>query len=113
MLDDADRQEIRESIEAQKERLERTIERLEAQMQPIPPDRAIGRLTRMEAINSRSVAHTSLQSARRNLARLTEVEARIGDEDYGVCSRCRRPIPTKRLLLAPDSRVCVACASPR
>ena len=34
---------------------------------------------------------------------------RVDDGDYGVCSECGRPIPSRRLLAVPDATACVEC----
>ena len=36
---------------------------------------------------------------------------RIGQGMYGVCSKCRREIGSKRLVALPYTTVCVKCAS--
>ncbi len=78
---------------------------------PIPPDNAIGRITRMEAINSKSINEAALTSARNKLAGLERALDQIDDPDFGYCSVCEELIPVKRLMLMPESTMCVNCAS--
>jgi len=45
---------------------------------------------------------------------LEEVEAALGRieaGDYGLCERCRRPIPEGRLQALPETRHCVTCSA--
>lgn len=37
--------------------------------------------------------------------------ARIREGDYGICERCERPIPARRLDAIPWARLCVPCQS--
>ena len=77
---------------------------------PIAPENAIGRISRMDAINNKSVAEASLRNRRRKLAKLRVAYEKIGEEGYGICSTCKKIINPKRLLLMPESDKCVLCA---
>lgn len=83
---------------------------LEAMTQPISPDNSIGRLSRMDAINTRSANQTALNAARVRLARLTKILPLIESADYGECEECLAIIPFGRLMLVPESEYCVACS---
>ena len=96
---------VRETLE----RLSGEIETLEELVKPVAPDRAIGRLSRLEAINEKSMNEAALQSAKRRQTRLTAVLAQLGDDDFGLCAECDEPIPFARLMIVPGSTVCVAC----
>jgi RNA polymerase-binding transcription factor len=100
------KQEITGEIEAQK----RLIESLEVTSKPVPPDDAIGRLTRMEAINSRSVSEASLHSARSKLVKLETALGKVDRPEFGVCIRCEKPIPSGRIKVMPENVLCVPCA---
>jgi DnaK suppressor protein len=86
------------------------IEAYKALTQPIAPDDSIGRLTRMEAINSKSINEDALRKARSKLSRLERALRNIGDPDFGLCRDCEEPIPFARLMAMPESSLCVACA---
>ena len=91
--------------------LEETIASLKTLTKPIPPDDSIGRLTRMEAINSKSINEAALAAARLKQSKLTEALKRIDDDpDFGLCLECEEPIPVARLLLLPETTHCVKCA---
>ena len=80
------------------------------QTKPVEPDRAIGRLTRQDAMLSHSMA---LELRRRNQQRLRGVEqalARIESGSYGECARCGDEIAEARLAVRPEAPLCVACA---
>jgi DnaK suppressor protein len=77
---------------------------------PISPDNAIGRLTRMEAISSKSINEAALKKAKNTLPKLERALARIDDPDFGLCSECEAPIPPARLMILPETDICVKCA---
>jgi DnaK suppressor protein len=103
------KKEIIEEIEAQKH----LIESLEETSKPVPPDDAIGRLTRMEAINSKSISDASLSAARTKLAKLGTALEKIDQPDFGICIRCDNPIPFGRIKAMPENVLCVPCAEKR
>ena len=105
-----EKQLLNEKIDEEMVRLNHEIELLVEQTKPVAPDRAIGRLTRMEAINAKSIAEANLRNARSRVTKLEQALTRVDDEDFGICTRCERPIPYKRILLVPESTRCVRCA---
>lgn len=105
-----DKRRIQSKIESAITQLHQDLPQLEAQARPVAPDEAIGRLTRMEAINSRSIAEANLRNARQKLARLKIMLAKIDSEDFGRCRQCDDPIPMGRLLALPGEDRCVQCA---
>ena len=78
--------------------------------QPVAPDDAIGRITRMDAINNKSVTEASLRQAEQKLKGLERVLSLVGTKDFGICVKCRKPIPSARILYRPQSLHCVNCA---
>lgn len=80
--------------------------------QPIAPENSLGRLTRMDALNNKSVNEATLRQAQYNLGRLEHVLHRIENEDptLGTCATCNEVIPLPRIMLMPESENCVKCA---
>lgn len=89
---------------------EKKIAGYEEMSAPVSPDDAIGRVSRMDAINNKAVAEAALRSARRKLDKLKTMQSNLDDPKLGICKRCGRPIPVQRLLLMPESPFCVRCA---
>lgn len=77
---------------------------------PVEPDCAIGRITRMDAINNKSVTEASLRQAEEKLRNLNQVLSNFGTKDFGLCLKCRSSIPLARILYRPESLYCVNCA---
>jgi DnaK suppressor protein len=78
--------------------------------QPISPENAIGRISRMDAINNKSVNDAALRKAELKLSNLQIALGKIDDADFGICIRCKNPIPMGRIFLLPQAITCVNCA---
>lgn len=109
-MTEEEKKSLKVKIAAESATLAVTIKSLEEASRPVPPDNAIGRLTRMEAINSKSVSEAALASAKIRLAGLRAAATKIDDPDFGSCTGCGEPIPVKRLLFMPEATRCVKCA---
>ncbi len=77
---------------------------------PIAPENAIGRISRMDAINNKSVNEAALRKSELKLNNLEVALTKINDFDFGICIRCKKSIPVGRILLMPHTLTCVNCA---
>ena len=102
-------QKIIEEIKIQKH----LIESFEEASKPVAPDNAIGRLTRLEAISSQGISEASLNSAKAKLAQLEKALEKVHLPQFGICARCSNSIPQGRIMLMPESAICVSCAEQR
>jgi DnaK suppressor protein len=107
---DQERQKIKERIIVEIEKTGKDIVALQELVKPISPDNAVGRLSRMEAINTKSVNEAALGAARRKLVKLKWAGENIDKPGFGICHECDEPIPMGRILLMPESNLCVQCA---
>jgi DnaK suppressor protein len=105
-----ERSQLTEQILAKIELLKKDIESYKELTKPIQPDVAIGRLSRMEAINSKSINENALYEAQATLGKLQHALKIIDRPDFGLCRECDEPIPVKRLLIMPEAGLCVQCA---
>lgn len=90
--------------------LKKDITSYKESVKPVSPDNAIGRITRMEAMNSKSMNEATLNKAKRTLIGLERALAHIDDPDFGLCAACDEPIPIARLMILPETQLCVKCA---
>lgn len=77
---------------------------------PIPPENSIGRISRMDAINNKSVVEAALRSAKDKMNQLKMIQNQQNNADFGICNKCKQTIPFGRLMIQPQSRFCVTCA---
>ncbi len=89
---------------------EAEILQLEDATKPISPENSLGRITRMDAINNKSVAEATLRTTKRKLGKLKLALIKIEEPTFGVCQRCKKGINPQRLLVMPESTHCVRCA---
>lgn len=97
---------IREKIEETKEE----ITQLEELTKPIKPDNAYGRLSRMDAINNKTINDAALRKQKKQLQKLERALDRIDEGNYGSCLKCGDDIPVGRLKFMPWTTKCVKCA---
>lgn len=84
---------------------------LEESTAPIAPDKALGRLTRLDAMQDKSVREAALAQARETLGKLEFALTRVFNPDFGICVGCGGEIPIERLAVLPGSVRCVECAA--
>lgn len=97
-------------IEQEIEKTNAKIAEYDEMSSPVSPDDAIGRVSRMDAINNKSVTESALRQAKDKLSKLRHALNRIDDEQFGLCQRCGKAIPVMRVVLMPQSPYCVNCA---
>lgn len=90
--------------------LDERIEEYRELTKPIPPENAIGRVSRMDAINNRSINEAALRTAEKQKQDLLRALDRLKDEKFGLCHACGMRIPLGRILLVPGATRCVQCA---
>lgn len=101
---------MKQIIQNEIAKTERNIEQFKKSTKPVAPDVAIGRLTRMDAIGSKSVTEAGLRQAEDRLNALKYVHSKVDDTDFGICISCKQPIAIERLLVIPESVYCIHCA---
>ena len=104
------REALRSHLQDSREMLGRQLPSLKESSRPVAPDNALGRLTRMEAIQSKEINQNAYRGAQAQLAAMDRALSHIDDTDFGLCSECESPIPLGRLKALPGSTRCVRCA---
>ena len=102
--------QIEEKLNNEVEETKTKITKYKELSQPIAPENSIGRVSRMDAINNKSVVEAALRSAKEKMNQLTMIQNQQNNADFGICNKCKKPIPFGRLMIQPQSRFCVTCA---
>jgi len=97
-----DKTNIKELIVQKIKQTEDHIKELEELTRPVAPDVAIGRVSRMDAINNKSVNEAALRQAKEKLRGLQHAFENIDKPSFGVCTRCGNEIPAGRILIVPE-----------
>jgi len=111
IMTDTQRAELIEQLERERGTTLDKIAEFQVLVQPISPDNAIGRVSRMDAISNKAINERALHQARERLTRLENTLKRATSPEFGLCMRCRSTIPIPRLVAIPGTVVCVECAS--
>ena len=110
-MTDKERAELKSKIELEIQKTESDISEIEKLTQPITPENSIGRVSRMDAINNKSVMEAALRNKKSKLTKLKIAIVKIEEKDFGLCAFCNNPIQPMRLMYMPESTRCVRCAS--
>ena len=70
----------------------------------------VGRLSRMDAMQSQAMHAESLRRVRLQIQALKRALSRIDSDDFGLCEACDEEIAADRLRLNPAAVLCIRCA---
>jgi DnaK suppressor protein len=99
-LTDQQREVLRRQLLAMRVALQERSQAARENARPVSPDPAIGRLTRMDAIQQQQMAlGQQINTALR----------RLGQDRYGLCLRCHEAIGFERLKARPTTTLCREC----
>jgi DnaK suppressor protein len=102
--------ELREELERQLRRLQRSMKTTEQAAKPVQLDQtAVGRLSRMDAIQNQHLTKNLQEREQARLGALNEALARLEEGTYGVCSACGEAISFDRLFVVPEADDCGTC----
>tara|TARA_B110000093_G_scaffold43487_1_gene46531 strand:- start:178 stop:510 length:333 start_codon:yes stop_codon:yes gene_type:complete len=109
-MDKAQLKEIQQKLLSEIETTQLKVDEYTELCKPIAPENAIGRISRMDAINNKSVVEAVLRETKNKMQQLQVMQNKINDADFGTCIKCEQIIPFGRLLIRPHSKFCVNCA---
>ncbi len=110
-MDEKSRDHFRTLLEARAKEIRALLASSDSADDSIEVDDAIGRLTRMEAIQAQAMSNEGRRRQQDRLPRIEAALSRISDGTYGICVRCANEIPRGRLEIMPEAAVCVQCAA--
>ncbi len=89
--------------------LEEDIYHLKEITKPVAPENSIGRISRMDAINNKSVNEATLRNSIERESKLKVALSELGSDNYGLCRKCGNLIEMGRLLIIPEGKLCMQC----
>lgn len=108
-LTDEQLDQFRLRLLAMSAQIEASLTQTEGDTKPVAPDSAIGRLTRMDAIQMQAMAQQNRRQLEvRGLQVAAALEGLQGG-NYGLCRHCKGPISLRRLEVLPESPFCLDC----
>ena len=109
-MDKTQIEDIKQKLKTEIEATQLKITEYAVLCKPIAPENAIGRISRMDAINNKSVVEAALREAEKKMQQLRLMQSKTENEDFGTCIKCKIAIPFGRLMIRPHSKFCVNCA---
>lgn len=108
-------------LEALRGQLTRLAQELEAAVagsaeaaRPVELDQpAVGRVSRIDAIQQQKMVEANRQAQRARLQLVRSAVQRLAQEEYGDCASCGECIGFARLEVRPESLFCIACQGAR
>lgn len=110
-MDNAKKSIIKSKLESEIKLQREKIIELEEITQPVSPDRAIGRISRMDAIHNKSINEAALNTARERMTKMEHAFANIDSPEFGLCEICNEEILPMRLFEMPEATTCTTCSS--
>ncbi|MFO7869660.1 MAG: TraR/DksA C4-type zinc finger protein [Bacteroidales bacterium] len=108
-MTEEEKKEIREIIAREIEKTTTKIEELQSFIEPVSPDNAIGRVSRMDAIQNKTIYEASVRNSKERLRLLEHIQQNQYDSNFGACAKCGKDIQIERLRLRPEIRFCARC----
>ena len=101
----------RQRLDAKRAELEAlSAEAADARATVMLDQQAVGRLSRMDAMQGQAMAEATERRRRLDLQRIEMAERRLSEGVYGFCTECDEEIPDGRLAIDPMAERCVGCA---
>ncbi|MBT5331899.1 MAG: TraR/DksA family transcriptional regulator [Porticoccaceae bacterium] len=95
-----------------KSELERALEDASQSAATVQLDQnAVGRLSRMDAMQQQNMALANQRSISTRLAKTHKALVALEAGDYGFCEECGEEINSGRLELYPETDLCLSCQS--
>jgi DnaK suppressor protein len=111
-MNENDIQRFKRLLEELRDELMSSQQMAQSATETVELDQAsIGRVSRMAAMQSQSMAVETTRLRQQQLRKIASALALIESGDYGYCSVCDTDINPKRLEIDPASTMCVSCAS--
>ncbi|MCH2449895.1 MAG: TraR/DksA C4-type zinc finger protein [Gracilimonas sp.] len=108
-MTDTEKKKLINIITLRIEEAKEEIEELKELVKPIPLDASIGRISRMDAINNKTINESSLREKKQELKKLERALENSESEKFGICTKCGDEIPFGRLEYMPHTTRCVKC----
>lgn len=102
-------EQIRHELLRALERLNRSVDRNGSAKNVDLDQTAVGRLSRIEAIQNQGLTNGLRERERIQLEQVLDALRRMDDGCYGTCTSCHGSIPYERLVVFPETRTCTPC----
>lgn len=102
---------LRLRLEARIAEIDIQVARSDDQTSAVAPDNAIGRLSRVDAVQAGYISDEVRRQITADRMRIQRALRMIAENNYGLCVRCQGEISVARLDAQPDATLCIDCAA--
>lgn len=111
-MNEQDLQHFKQLLQLEQQELIILTRAVQEATRPVKLDQSsVGRLSRMDAIQSQAMAQENKRRRSVQLLRISAALERIEAGEYGYCAACDEEINRRRLEVDPAAPFCVSCAS--
>lgn len=108
-MTEEEKNKLKKIIKSRIRETKEDISELTELVKPIPLDASIGRISRMDAINNKTINESSLREKKQQLNKLERAIENAESDKFGICTKCGNEIPFGRLEYMPHTTRCVNC----
>lgn len=109
-MNQSDKEKYRRFLEDALLEVEEYLKSSEEAAAAVAPDKSLGRLSRMEAMQDQQLVMEMRRRKKRQLAEIKSAFSRLENGDYGICIFCGAEISCERLEVYPEAHSCIHCS---
>jgi DnaK suppressor protein len=106
----ADQNKYQKYLEEALHEVRKYLESSEDAAAAVAPDKGLGRLSRMEAMQDQQLVMEMRRRKKRQLVEIKLAISRLEMGNYGTCVFCGKEISPERLEVAPEVQTCMSCS---
>ena len=106
----ADQNKYKKYLEEALDEVGKYLESSEDAAAAVAPDKGLGRLSRMEAMQDQQLVMEMRRRKKRQLVEIKLAISRLDMGNYGTCVFCGKEISHERLEVAPEVQTCMSCS---
>jgi len=110
LMDPSMQKEYLNSLEQILQEVENYLESSTDAAAAVEPDKGLGRLSRMEAMQDQQLVMEMRRRKKRQLADVKSAISRLEMGNYGTCIFCGKEISPERLAVTPEVQTCMRCS---
>ena len=108
-MNDSEKALFKDKLKTLLSEIEEYLEKSEDSAEAVSPDKGLGRLSRMEAMQDQQLVLEMRRRKKRQLAEIKSALLRLDMNRYGTCIFCGHEISRERLDASPETQTCVKC----
>ena len=109
-MNDSEKALFKDKLKTLLSEIEDYLEQSEDSAEAVSPDKGLGRLSRMEAMQDQQLVLEVRRRQKRRKAEVFNAISRLEQDQFGQCIFCGSQIAEERLDAFPEVQTCMKCA---